>query len=97
VRLRATPGEQRVGRLRVAVSVGPIARMFAAGKWRDPDNSGGGAVFEVADLHYGNNVALEDAGRYRVLITIAASPLTGTDGAERCEFTFDFDAAQASR
>jgi hypothetical protein len=43
--VRAVPGEQQVGRLRVAVSLGPLARMFAAAQWRDPDNTGGGAVF----------------------------------------------------
>lgn len=50
----------------------------------------------VAGLHYGNNVALEEAGRYRVVVTIAASPLTGTDGDESCEFTLNF-GKEASR
>lgn len=165
--MRATPDEQRVGRLRVAVSLGPIARMFAAAKWSDPDNAGGGAVFDgretavaknvarepdpagpppglfnldvhihdvdsghpvpyldvraalarngdtvstgfemvpvarptkgVAGLHYGNNVALEESGRYRIVVTIAASPLSGIDGDAHCEFTLDFDDTQASR
>ncbi|HYB39077.1 MAG TPA: iron transporter [Mycobacterium sp.] len=45
----------------------------------------------MAGLHYGDNVAFEEAGRYRVVVTIAASPLTGTDGDERCEFVLDFE------
>ena len=44
----------------------------------------------VAGLHYGNNVALE-SGSYQVVVIIAASPLTGTDGARRCVFSFDLD------
>jgi len=37
---------------------------------------------------------LEEAGRYRVVVSIAASPLTGTDGHEHCEFTLDFDETE---
>jgi hypothetical protein len=51
----------------------------------------------VAGLQYGNNVALEEAGRYRVVVTIAPSPLTGTDGDASCEFTTDFAESKASR
>jgi DNA-binding HxlR family transcriptional regulator len=161
--VRAVPGEQQVGRFRVAVSVVPIARMFAASQWRDPNNAGGGAVFAgrqragwlvrqpdpanpqrglfnldvhihdvdsgrpvpyldvhtdvsrngtavltglemvpvaprakgVAGLYYGSNVALEETGRHRVGVTIAAPPLTGTHDDEHCEFTVDFDETEA--
>lgn len=41
-----SPEAMTVGRLRVDVAVGPIARMFAAEDWRLPDNAGGGAVFD---------------------------------------------------
>jgi hypothetical protein len=44
-RPRVDPVEQRAGRARVDVSLGPIARMFAAEQWQDPANTGGGAVF----------------------------------------------------
>lgn len=54
--MRAEPGEQQVGRMRVAVSVSPIARMFAAEKWRDPENAGGGAVFSGHECAVYENV-----------------------------------------
>ena len=57
--MRGVPGEQQVGRLRVSVSLGPIARMFAAAKWRDPDNAGGGAVFAGREAAVRENVARE--------------------------------------
>lgn len=57
--MRATPDEQRVGRLRVAVSLGPIARMFAAAKWSDPDNAGGGAIFAGSEAAVAQNVVRE--------------------------------------
>jgi hypothetical protein len=36
VRVHAAPGEQHVGRLRVPVWQGPVDRISAATKWRDP-------------------------------------------------------------
>lgn len=163
----AVPGEQRMGRLRVTVSLGPIARRIAAAKWSEPDSAGGEAVFAgreaavatnvadepnpvspppglcsldvhihdddsghpvpyldvradlsrngdavlsgfemvpaarpakgVAGLHYGNNIALEESGRYRIVVIIAASPLTGADGDTHCELTLDFDDGQTIR
>jgi hypothetical protein len=39
------PAERAVGRLRVDVAVGPIARMSAAEDWLRAENAGGGAVF----------------------------------------------------
>ena len=57
--MRAVPGEQRAGRLTVTVSVGPVARMFAAPRWRDPHNAGGGAVFAGREEAIRENVAHE--------------------------------------
>lgn len=45
----------------------------------------------VAGLHYGNNIALDAPGSYQVVVTIAASPLTGTEGDQRCAFSLDLD------
>lgn len=39
------PAERIVGRLRVDVAVGPIARMFPAEDWQRAENARGGAVF----------------------------------------------------
>lgn len=39
------PAERMVGRLRVDVAVGPIARMFAPEDWQRAENAEGGAVF----------------------------------------------------
>jgi hypothetical protein len=165
-----SPEARTAGRLRVDVAVGPIARMFAAEDWREPNNAGGGAVFAgrvgevvenvaaepdpadppaglfnldahihdidaghpvpyldvtvdvvrldgtgddgdrpvftglplvpvarphkgTAGLHYGNNVALEARGSYRVRVQVAASALTGTDEPASLDFVLDFDAA----
>lgn len=155
-----TPKERTVGRLRVDVAAGPVARMFAAEDWQRPENAGGGAVFagragEVVEnvdqepdrahppdglfnldahiydsasghpvpyldvrvdvtrdggpvltdlplvpvarpstgasgLHYGNNVAMDPTGVYRVVVRVVAGALTGTDA---MEFTLDFDRA----
>lgn len=57
--MRAVPGQQQVGRLRVAMSLGPIARMFRAAQWYDPDNAGGGAVFAGREAAVVENVARE--------------------------------------
>lgn len=161
--VQARPAERMIGRARVDVAVGPIARMFAAEVWREPGNQGGGAVFGgrsgevienverepdasdlpagvfnldahirdadsghpvpyldvrvnvrrdgvqvlgevallpvarppkgVAGLHYGNNVALEPAGVYQVLVRVAPSALTGAGAASVLEFTLDFSNA----
>lgn len=40
-----TPSTQRIGRVEVELSLGSIARMFAAEEWEQPDNAVGGAVF----------------------------------------------------
>jgi hypothetical protein len=162
VKLAGSPSERRLGRLRVDVGVGPIARMFPAPAWREPANATGGAVFAgragevienvaaepqpdrapaglfnldahihdadsghpvpyltvratvrrndgavldvplvpvarphkgVSGLHYGNNVALEPSGRYRVAVTVEPGPLTGTETALTLDFDLDFDPA----
>lgn len=43
--VRGVPDQARLGRVRVDVAVGPIARMFPAEEWQRPENQGGGAVF----------------------------------------------------
>lgn len=59
-----TPTEQRVGRLRVDVALGGIARMFPADDWRQTENTGGGAVFAGRANEVVENVAREsDAER----------------------------------
>ena len=55
-----TPAKQRVGRVEVEVSLGPIARMFAAEEWQQPENAGGGAVFAGRAGEVRENVARED-------------------------------------
>lgn len=161
------PSERVIGRLRVDVAVGPIARMFPAEDWQREQNAGGGAVFAgradevvenvdhepgqdagptglfnldahihdvdsghpvpylevsvsvnheghsvlaglplvpvarphkgVAGLHYGNNVALEPAGAYEVLLSLAPTALTGTDREETLGFVIDFDRPDTPR
>ena len=43
--VQATPTERVIGRVRLNVAIGPIARLFAAEAWRESDNHGGGGVF----------------------------------------------------
>lgn len=102
-----SPEARTVGRLRVDVAVGPIARMFAAEDWQRPANVGGGAaVFTglglvpvarprkgTTGLHYGNNVTLDPGGSYRVRVRLAPSALTGTDEPVSLEFGLDLGAA----
>lgn len=45
----------------------------------------------VAGLHYGNNVAIEPTGTYRVVVHISAGALTGTVSVSDLAFTLDFD------
>ncbi|MBD2764783.1 iron transporter [Kocuria sp. cx-455] len=47
----------------------------------------------TAGLHYGNNVALDPEGSYRVWVHIGASALTGTDEPSSLDFTLDLGAA----
>ncbi len=61
MKVPGTPSERRVGRLRVDVGVGPIARMFAAEEWQQPENAGGGAVFAGRAGEVRENVATEPA------------------------------------
>ena len=43
--VKGIPAERVIGRVRLDVGLGPIARMFADEAWQEPDNHGGGAVF----------------------------------------------------
>ena len=44
-------------------------------------------------IDYGNNVALDPEGSYRVWVHIGASALTGTDEPSSLDFTLDLGAA----
>lgn len=43
--VQAIPTKRVIGRVRLNVAIGPIARMFAAEAWREPDNHSGGGGF----------------------------------------------------
>lgn len=47
----------------------------------------------TAGLHYGNNVALDPRGSYRVRVHVAPSALTGTDQPASLDFGLDLGAA----
>jgi hypothetical protein len=57
--VQATSTERVIGRVRVNVAIGPIARMFAAETWQEPGNRSGGAVFADRSSELVENVDLE--------------------------------------
>ncbi|WP_162308174.1 iron transporter [Segeticoccus rhizosphaerae] len=59
VKVLGDPAVREVGRLRVDVAAGPIARMFAAEEWQRPENAGGGAVFAGRVTKVVENVEVE--------------------------------------